>query len=84
MFIYVTIFSDRHDIVAEWSKALHLGCSLRWRRFKSCRCHFFLRVTKSLEYNTHIDFYHSVSEQSSKTTHPPTWMKISIYAVTYV
>ena len=25
------------DIVAEWSNALHLGCSLHWRRFKSCR-----------------------------------------------
>jgi hypothetical protein len=25
------------DFVAELSKALHLGCSLHWRRFKSCR-----------------------------------------------
>ena len=25
----------------EWSKALHLGCSLSWRRFKSCRCQIF-------------------------------------------
>ena len=30
------------DIVAEWSKALHLGCSLHWRRFKSCRCQLFI------------------------------------------
>ena len=29
-----------HDILAEWSKALRSGRSLRWRRFKSCRCQF--------------------------------------------
>ena len=29
------------DIVAERSKAPDLGSGLSWRRFKSCRCHFF-------------------------------------------
>ena len=33
-----------HDIVAEWSKAPDLGSGLRWRRFKSCRCHRFIFV----------------------------------------
>ena len=30
------------DILAEWSKALCSGRSLNWRRFKSCRCQYFL------------------------------------------
>ena len=30
-----------HDIVAEWSKALDLGSSLRWRGFKSHRCQIY-------------------------------------------
>ena len=60
IYVYVNSFTDKHDIVAEWSKALHLGCSLRWRRFKSCRCHFLPGVTKLHKPNIHIDFYHSV------------------------
>ena len=31
------------DFVAERSKALHLGCSLSWRRFKSCRSQTFIQ-----------------------------------------
>ena len=32
----------QEDVVAERSKALHLGCSLHWRGFKSHRYHFHL------------------------------------------
>ena len=44
------------DIVAEWSKALHLGCSLHWRRFKSCRCHVFT----STFYHVHTETCHYI------------------------
>ena len=46
VFIYAKISLHRWktlppDILAERSKALCSGRSLNWRRFESCRCHFY-------------------------------------------